>query len=61
MKHKEYTATIQLKNMESFIQHVINIRKKYGLKGVVTLDPCDPIMIELMTFPFEFESVLLKT
>lgn len=60
MAHSDYTATIQLKNMNSFIQHAINIRKKHGLKGVVTLNPDDPIMIELMTFPFEFESLLIN-
>lgn len=61
MTYSDYTATIQLKNMDSFIQHAINVRKKHKLKGGVTLAPDDPIMIELMTFPFEFESVLLKT
>lgn len=50
MTYTHYTATIQLKNMDSFIQHAINVRKKHGLKGVVTLDPDDPIMIDLMTF-----------
>ena len=59
MTYSDYTATIQLKNMYSFIQHAINVRKKHGLKGVITLAPDDPSMIELMTFPFEFESVLL--
>lgn len=43
--------------MDSFIQHAINVRKKHKLKGGVTLAPDDPIMIELMTFPFEFESL----
>ena len=47
--------------MDSFIQHAINVRKKHRLKGVVTLASDDPIMIELMTFPFDFESILLKT